>query len=838
MAKTYSYVTQKPLWVWIISKNRWLQILLVVAAAIAVFANILPLEMQKRIVNEAIGLSKFDLLVRYCGIYLGAVVAASGIKYLINILQNIIGQRIIYDMRDKLYRHMLTLPLSFYRKTQPGLVISALTTELASAGNFVGMAVAVPVTNLLMLFSLAGYLFWLNPLLAALSLSISPVILLVVPVLQKRVNRYNQRRIDATRRMSSKAGEAISGIHEIQANGAYSFEGDKFGILISDLRRIRVIWNLYRQAVKRISSLFINISRFLVFAVGGYLAIHGRLELGALVAFLSAQDKLYAPWKELIQFYQVYQTAVVTYDRTMGYFNVEPEHALVPKDRKPYALKGNIDVKNLGFLTDEGVQLLSDIHLNLKHGEHLALVGISGSGKSTLVRCIGQLYRYTGGTISIDTKDVARLSKADVACSIGFVSQKPFIFEGSIEENLLYAFWARNDRTHACVARAMPSRDDRILILQQTGLFSDVLRFGLGTVLDADSHRDLIEQILQMRKLFRQKYRDELADIVEFYDPNRYLRCSSVAENLMFGEALKSSFSVDKLPDNKRLIEYLEAAELTEPLLRLGTQLTETSIQLYDSRSSKKTQGDADLIPPDAIDAYKMILRKIKRNGVDNIKKKERHKVLWTALNFIPNTHGLAELPEQLIDQILEGRIRFREKFCKTSQDDISSCRPSDYLYSQSIQTNILFGKLKDDTPPARDAINTRIHQLLIETALLEDMIEMGMQYQVGSKGENLSGGQQQKLAIARVLLEKPPILIMDEATSGLDNESQARIQKLFEDQWRDKSTLLAVVHRLDIIKNYDKVAVMKDGKILELGAYQDLMDKRGVLFELVSGKN
>lgn len=112
----------------------------------------------------------------------------------------------------------------------------------------------------------------------------------------------------------------------------------------------------------------------------------------------------------------------------------------------------------------------------------------------------------------------------------------------------------------------------------------------------------------------------------------------------------------------------------------------------------------------------------------------------------------------------------------------------------------------------------------------------MGMQHSVGTKGDNLSGGQRQKLAIARILLKKPPILIMDEATSGLDNESQARIQGLLETQWKGKSTLIAVVHRLDIIKNYDRVAVMKAGKIVELGTYDELFHQKGILFELLTG--
>jgi len=110
------------------------------------------------------------------------------------------------------------------------------------------------------------------------------------------------------------------------------------------------------------------------------------------------------------------------------------------------------------------------------------------------------------------------------------------------------------------------------------------------------------------------------------------------------------------------------------------------------------------------------------------------------------------------------------------------------------------------------------------------------MDFNVGTKGDRLSGGQRQKLAIARVFLKAPNILIMDEATSALDNASQKRIQNLLETKWKGKSTLISVVHRLDTIKNYDKVAVMKAGKIVEMGKYEELMARKGMLYELVHG--
>ena len=118
---------------------------------------------------------------------------ASGLKYLINLLQTLIGQRALAEMRKALYHHIITLPLSFFRRTQPGLVVSALVSELASAGDFVGMAVAIPITSLLTLVAFAAYLIWLNPLLAVVSMSIYPLVLLLIPQLQKRANRANKK---------------------------------------------------------------------------------------------------------------------------------------------------------------------------------------------------------------------------------------------------------------------------------------------------------------------------------------------------------------------------------------------------------------------------------------------------------------------------------------------------------------------------------------------------------------------------------------------------------------------------------------------------------------------
>ena len=838
MAKVAPPIVKRSLFSWIFAGNLKLQLLLLLIIIVMVFARVLPLEMQRRVVNEAIKLRDIDLLLLYCGIFLAAVIFSSVLKYLTNIIQTLITQRTTARMRKDLYQHILTLPLNFFRKTQPGTVVNALTTELTLPGNFVGMAVASPVSNVLMLLGFAAYLFWLNALLAAVSLSIYPVVIFLIPLLQRGANKANKKRVDAARRFSARIAESISGIHEIHGNGAYRIEGRKYNKLVDRLLKIRIVWSLYRFAVKTANGFFTSLGPFLVFLLGGYLTIKGQLELGALVAFLSAQERLFDPWKDLIEFYQVYQDGQVNYRRTMEYFDVAAEHEIEPRDRDALELEGRVEVKDLSFVTDTGIHLLDDINLSLEPGEHMALVGFSGSGKSTLAMCIGQLYKYTSGSVMIGDKEVSGLTKKDMINNIGFVAQNPFIFDGTIEENILYSCRAKiGDNGQAEANEEMPTLDDIIAVLHQTGIFVDVLRFGLNAILTHDKHAELVDVIVRIRKNFQQDYGEELADYVEFFDENKYLYHSSVAGNLTFGAPNKSEFTNPNLAKSKYFLNFLNLADLTRPLLSLGSNLCRQTVDILGNLPPDAVFFEQSPINADELEAYKVLEEHLRKKRLHELDDEDRHKLLELALRFTPGIHKMAALPEILEMLILEGRALFREKIAEDDPGAFTFYQMPEYIYSQTILNNIFFGKTKTSNPQAQEIIDQSIIGLLIEEDLLEAIIEIGMHYQVGVKGDKLSGGQQQKLAIARIFLKAPRILIMDEATSALDNKAQMRIQNLLETRWKKKSTVVSVVHRLDTIKNYDKVAVMKAGKILEIGTYDELMARKGMLYELVGNK-
>lgn len=820
-------IVKRSLTSWIFDGNVKLQIALAIIILLIVAIRVVPLEMQKRIVNEAINLRKIDLLITYCGIYLAAVVLASGLKLFINIIQTRISQKATAEMRKQLYHHVLNMPLGFFRNTQPGTVVNSLINELTIPGNFVGMAVAVPLTNVLTLLAFAGYLIVLNPLLGIISFSIYPVMLYVIPLLQKFVNRDNKKRVNASRKLSSKIVESVSGIHEVQANGAFEIENKKYDKIVDYLMKIRIKWGIYKFAIKVVSNFFMNMGPFLIFIIGGYLAIKGQLGLGALVAFLSAQEKLYDPWKELIEFYQVYQDGSVNYYKTMNYFDVKIENELAPKDRDPYELAASINVKNMTLETEEGVKLLNDVSLNIAQGEHIALVGFSGSGKSSLALCLAQLYKYTSGHATIGNQEISELTKADITKNIGLVSQSPFIFDGTIKENLMYSYAALYGE------ESDPELDKLVHVLQQSGLFVDVLRFGLNAIVEG-SDEEFIPVIIKMRENFQKEFGDTVGEWVEFFDEKQFLSYESIANNIIFGTPISMDFKNHNLVKNQFFLKFMDDADLTRPLLSLGKTIADQTVDILNNVTPDKMFFESSPIRLEEFEKYKELVSEIKNKNLHEINKQQTINLLELALRFSPGKHRIAIIPEFLTNLILEGRYMFRERIKQKDPHAIAFFRNNQYIHSQTIFNNILFGIVKTTNPSDQEKINQFMVALLIGEDFFEKMIEIGMNFNVGTEGNKLSGGQKQKLAIARTFLKSPPIMILDEATSALDNKSQKRIQNVLSRYWKGKSTLIAVVHRLDIVKEYDKVAFLKAGKIIEMGTYDELMAKKGSFYELV----
>lgn len=842
-------ITRRPLFYWVLTRHRPLQLLLLAVILVSLFFRVFPLEMQKRIVNEAIHLRDEQLLFLYCALYIGAVTLAGLLKYLINILQTVIGQKILVGMRTELYHHILQLPLQFYRKMQPGTVISAMTAELNAIGFFLGGALAIPVTSVLTFLVFLGFMFSLSPVLTLLTVTVYPFELVVIPLLQRRYNRFNRKRIRNTRAMGNIVNEAVSGIHEVHSNSSHALEERRMAAYVDRLYHILKKLFIVKYGMKFANNMFQSFGPFILFLVGGYLAIHGQFTLGALVAFLSAYEKIYDPWREMMEYYQEYQDATVRYRQIMKLFDLPPEHPLLPEGRDPYRLRGDIELKGAGFSVGS-VNLLDGITTRIRPNEQVALVGFSGSGKSTLALLIAQLYNTSHGSILLDGREINTLSKADISRNITMIAQQPFIFTGTVRDNLLYSVRAAGNDGD------LPDRARLLSMVRDVGLEEDILRFGLNMVPPRERIMPLRDKFLHMRGIIQGELKEQFAGIVEFYDPHYFLTYCSLRDNIIFGDSLTGEFDTEVLPGNQVFRKLLDERELEGDLVLLGLDIARKSVQLLKDVGEDEFFFQRSPMEANELDTYTSLLKEI--GGDPPRQKRHRNLLLLLALRYIPGRHSIADLPEGLGDRIVKARHHFLEQmmgvdigacFAATNRlretgslvplqmfpdqrDFIPFC-PTEYLYRHSLKDNILFGGTIRETPDEE-----RLYAIAMQTfareGLLDEILDIGLDFEVGSKGDRLSGGQRQKVAIARALLKDTPILIMDEATASLDNQSQALIQKLIEQRYKGHKTIIAVIHRLDMAPSYDRIIVLKAGTVIEQGTYAELMARQGVFYELV----
>lgn len=865
MEQRHDMITEKSLYYWVLRRHRPEQLLIFVLILLSIALQVIPLELQKRIVNIAIKTGDLQLLIYYSLFFLMAFVLFGLLKFAVNMMQARLGQKILFEIRQNLYGHILQLPMNFFRTNPPGTVINALSGELGEVGHFIGGAVTVPITILLTLIAFGGYMFYLNPILAAISLSIYPFEILLIPFLQKKYNAHNRRRISTVRRMSNRINESVSGIHEIQGNAVYAREQKGFDDCgVSLLTTMKDLF-LIKFFIKTMNNYFQNTGPFLLFIVGGYLSIKGEFSLGALIACLSAYEKVYDPWKEMIGFYQGYQDASVRYQRVMETFNRKPDFTMSHGNRDIIRLQGDIQVRNLGYSVKKSIDLLKDISFEVRAGEHLAIVGFSGSGKSTLALILGQLYKYQRGEILLGGRPQKELSKSDISCNLGYVAQQPYIFDSTVMDNILLG------TTHECsdfkgenpVDPHTPERFHTITrLIDAVGLTDDILRFALESRLSKELRNKVAEVLISFRPILRRHLDSTLQDKIEMFDAGEFLTHTDIYGNLVFSDSLGEALSRERIAFHKNFRKLTALHQLDDTLIHLGYDIARQSTMLLKNLSDDPHFFKATPVPREKIHIYDRLIQKYPDGNITTMEKTHQNQFFTLALAYVPARHKIAVIPGRLQKKILLFRRDFLSLFLKTSHEECTHAMnallagdtdgikpitspekeftvycPGEYLASKTVMENLLFGGIKSQYASAYPRIKEAVvESLKQDNRMYEELIKIGLEFPTGSQGSKLSGGQKQKIALVRAFLKDPPVLILDEATAGLDNISQKKVQSYITEELKGRTTVLSIIHRLDLLPHYDNILVLKEGKIVEKGKYKELVSRKGALFDLIQG--
>jgi len=353
-------------------------------------------------------------------------------------LAGLAGHRVIFDLRQALYLHLQRMSLSFFDRQRVGAVISRMTTDIASAQNFVGAAFVNTAMDLSCVIVIIVLLVLVHPALAAVSLLVLPFYAVASYHLQKRIKAKSRQMHYQLQEMSGDLHEQFAGISTIQAFTQEETEAKGFREQ-SEEYLDTVLDSVKLQSVALgLTGFLTALGPILVLWFGALEVWAGHLTVGTLMAFYAYLGMLYQPIQRLTELNLILANSMAAMDRIFEVFDTFPEVQERP-DAAPLArVRGDLAFEDVSFHYDTRGSVLEHVRLSIPAGTTVALVGPSGAGKSTLVKLLPRFYDVVGGRITIDGTDIRAVTLKSLREQIAIVPQEPILFSGTIADNLRY----------------------------------------------------------------------------------------------------------------------------------------------------------------------------------------------------------------------------------------------------------------------------------------------------------------------------------------------------------------------------------------------------------------
>lgn len=378
--------------------------------------------------------------------FLGVLLSESLFSFLQVYLLQSVGQRVMAEMREELYRHVMRLPVSWFDRVPTGSAVTRLTSDVEVLGEMFASGIITIVGDVMLLVGIISVMLWMNLKLSLVTFSVLPLLLYVAWAFRRRM-RQSFREVRARLgRLNAFLAECIGGINIIQAFGRERDEERRFSDLNASYRDANmpvIFWDASLYAIVEALS---SIAVALIIWYGGGEILQGALTFGVLVAFIQYIEKFFTPIRDLSAKYSVMQGAMAALERIFALLdtpvgateeetapNISFDGEGGPPGRKDCPL---IEFRNVSFAYREGDNALEDFSMTIRRGERIALVGESGGGKTTITRLLARLYEIDRGSILIDGIDVRTMRGSDLRQRIGVVLQDPCLFAGSIEFNI------------------------------------------------------------------------------------------------------------------------------------------------------------------------------------------------------------------------------------------------------------------------------------------------------------------------------------------------------------------------------------------------------------------
>jgi ATP-binding cassette subfamily B multidrug efflux pump len=394
-----------------------------------------------------------------------AYFVVAGIQLITNIarvrIMSRVGQHILYDVRTAMFHHLQKLSLSFYNRYSVGRVITRVINDVGTLREFVTWAVLAIVRNLLAIIGTLVAMLSLDLRLSLLTFSVLPLMVLAT-ILFRRTARRNYRKVRAAVSWTNSVlAENVNGVRVVQA---FSRQAHNYQNFSGYVNRYYLETSLDAARVASVFTPVVDvlgaIATALVVYIGGTAVLGESITAGVLIAFVLYIDRLFDPIRDLSRRFDTLQSTMAGGERILELLNTPIEVQDATDAREMVPIVGGVRFENVAFhYSDDPTLVLDGISLDVDAGQTVALVGETGAGKTTIVKLLTRFHDPTSGAVLVDGVDLRTVTQASLRKQMGMVLQDPFLFNGSVKENILFGRLDASDEDVVAAAKSVGAHD-------------------------------------------------------------------------------------------------------------------------------------------------------------------------------------------------------------------------------------------------------------------------------------------------------------------------------------------------------------------------------------------
>ncbi|WP_316736645.1 ABC transporter ATP-binding protein [Pedobacter aquatilis] len=456
-------------------KNLWLALIIILANSGLLLLG--PLLIGHTI-DTYIRTKQFHGVLIFAGILLAIYLVAMITGYWQTKLMGGVGQRMLYTLRNAIFNKLQTLPVSFFNQNKAGDLISRVNNDTDKLNQFFSQSLVQFIGSIVTMIGAGIFLLSIHIELGAAALLPAVLIVAFTMIFSPWVKKKNAINLKSVGAMSAEIQESLNNFKVIVAFNRRDYFREKFNKANKENYKTAIGAGLANNIFVPVYGLFASAAQLIVLLFGIYLISKGNFTLGLLVSYIAYTTSFYNPLRQLAALWTSFQVAMASWDRISQILLLENDLKQI-ENKEASQSDALVEFRNVHFSYDDSKEILHNINLRFDKGKTYALIGPTGGGKTTTASLISRLYDATKGTVLLDGKDIRSFSDEERSKKIGFILQEPFLFSGTVKENILYGNSKLRDL----------SDDELKQIIQEANLNEILAVFdeGLNTVITSAS---------------------------------------------------------------------------------------------------------------------------------------------------------------------------------------------------------------------------------------------------------------------------------------------------------------------------------------------------------------